>query len=110
MKIEISARKRDLQGTGPSRRMRTAGRVPGILYGGERAAVNIELDHKELTESSLLMRSIVSASRSTTESTRILPHFFASSRNGMESVTTTSSSAESAMRSTAPPESTGWVQ
>jgi large subunit ribosomal protein L25 len=48
MKIEISARKRELQGTGPSRRMRTAGRVPGILYGGERGAVNIELDHKEL--------------------------------------------------------------
>jgi large subunit ribosomal protein L25 len=48
MKIEISARRRELRGTGPSRRMRTAGRVPGILYGGERDAVNIELDHKEL--------------------------------------------------------------
>ena len=48
MKIEISARKRETRGTGASRRMRTAGRVPGILYGGERDAVNIELDHKEL--------------------------------------------------------------
>jgi large subunit ribosomal protein L25 len=48
MKIEISARKRETRGTGASRRMRTAGRVPGILYGGEGDAVNIELDHKEL--------------------------------------------------------------
>ena len=48
MKIEISARKREVRGTGASRRMRTAGRVPGILYGGDRDAVNIELDHKEL--------------------------------------------------------------
>ena len=48
MKIEISAKKRETRGTGASRRMRTAGRVPGILYGGEGGAVNIELDHKEL--------------------------------------------------------------
>jgi large subunit ribosomal protein L25 len=48
MKIEIEARKRDVRGTGASRRMRTAGRVPGILYGGDTGAVNIELDHKEL--------------------------------------------------------------
>ena len=48
MKIEVNARKRETRGTGSSRRMRTAGRVPGILYGGERDAVNIELDHKEL--------------------------------------------------------------
>ena len=48
MKIEISARKRDTKGTGSSRRMRNDGRVPGILYGGEGGAVNIELDHKEL--------------------------------------------------------------
>src|SRR5258706_1345236 len=48
MKIEISARKREVRGTGASRRMRTAGKVPGILYGGESEALNIELDHKEL--------------------------------------------------------------
>jgi large subunit ribosomal protein L25 len=48
MKIEISARKREVRGTGASRRLRRAGRVPGIVYGGEREAVNIELDHKEL--------------------------------------------------------------
>ena len=48
MKIEISARKRETRGTGASRRMRNDGRVPGILYGGEGGAVNIELDHNAL--------------------------------------------------------------
>jgi large subunit ribosomal protein L25 len=48
MAIEISARKRDHQGTGSSRRLRRTGRVPGILYGGEHEPVNIELDHKDL--------------------------------------------------------------
>ncbi|MDH4191684.1 MAG: 50S ribosomal protein L25/general stress protein Ctc [Betaproteobacteria bacterium] len=48
MKIEINAQKRVTQGTGASRRLRTAGRVPGIVYGGEKEAVNVELDHKDL--------------------------------------------------------------
>ena len=48
MTIEISANKRDGQGTGASRRLRRAGRVPGIVYGGEAQPVNIELDHKDL--------------------------------------------------------------
>ncbi len=48
MQIEISATKRGAQGTGASRRLRRAGRVPGILYGGKDAPVNIELDHNEL--------------------------------------------------------------
>ena len=48
MKIEISACERKVQGTGASRRLRRSGRVPGIVYGGETGAVNIELDHKEL--------------------------------------------------------------
>ena len=48
MAIEITARKREAQGTGPSRRLRIAGKVPGILYGGDQAPVNIELDHKDL--------------------------------------------------------------
>jgi len=46
--IEISARKRAAQGTGASRRLRSAGKVPGILYGGSTGAVNIELDHQAL--------------------------------------------------------------
>jgi large subunit ribosomal protein L25 len=48
MAIEISARKREAQGTGASRRLRSAGKVPGILYGGEKGAVNIVLDHQAL--------------------------------------------------------------
>ena len=48
MAIEISARKREIQGTGPARRLRRQGRVPGIVYGGEQGPVNIELDHKDL--------------------------------------------------------------
>ena len=48
MKIEINARKREAQGTGASRRLRRTGRVPGIIYGGEKGAMNIEFNHKEL--------------------------------------------------------------
>ena len=48
MAIEISAKKREAQGTGASRRLRRLGRVPGIVYGGSKDAVNIDLDHKEL--------------------------------------------------------------
>lgn len=48
MKIEISATQRKVQGTGASRRLRRAGKVPGVVYGGDQGAVNIELDHREL--------------------------------------------------------------
>ena len=48
MAIEISARKREAQGTGASRRLRRQGRVPGIVYGGEKGPLNIELDHQAL--------------------------------------------------------------
>jgi large subunit ribosomal protein L25 len=48
MKIEISATQRKVQGTGASRRLRRTGKVPGIVYGGDKGAVNIELDHREL--------------------------------------------------------------
>jgi large subunit ribosomal protein L25 len=48
MAIEISARKREIQGTGASRRMRRTGRVPGVLYGGDKNPLNLELDHKDL--------------------------------------------------------------
>src|SRR5216684_1568753 len=41
MAIEISARKREAQGTGASRRLRSAGKVPGVLYGGEKRALNM---------------------------------------------------------------------
>jgi len=45
MKIAIKAEKRALQGTGASRRLRRADKVPGILYGGGQDATAIELDH-----------------------------------------------------------------
>jgi len=48
MKFEINATPRNAQGTGASRRLRRAGKVPGIVYGGDQGAVNIELDHREL--------------------------------------------------------------
>lgn len=48
MQIEINAKKRDVQGTGASRRLRHAGRVPGIVYGGDQDAQAVDLDHKEL--------------------------------------------------------------
>jgi large subunit ribosomal protein L25 len=48
MAIEITARKRETQGTGAARRLRRKGMVPGIVYGGEKDALNIELDHKDL--------------------------------------------------------------
>jgi large subunit ribosomal protein L25 len=51
MKFEITAHKRETQGTGASRRLRRRGRVPGIVYGGEDGAVTIELDHKDLFQS-----------------------------------------------------------
>ncbi|MBX3675593.1 MAG: 50S ribosomal protein L25/general stress protein Ctc [Rhodocyclaceae bacterium] len=51
MKIEFNASKRELQGTGASRRLRRAGKVPGILYGGEAAAQPIDVDHNALFHS-----------------------------------------------------------
>jgi large subunit ribosomal protein L25 len=47
MAIEISATKRNVQGTGASRRLRKANRVPGVVY-GSGDAVMIELDHNTL--------------------------------------------------------------
>ena len=46
--IEVNAISRSLQGTGASRRLRRTGKVPGIVYGGEHPAQNIELDHNSL--------------------------------------------------------------
>ncbi|MGD9869841.1 MAG: 50S ribosomal protein L25/general stress protein Ctc [Thauera sp.] len=48
MQIEFKATKRDAQGTGASRRLRRAGQVPGIIYGGEGEALAITMDHNEL--------------------------------------------------------------
>lgn len=46
--MQIEAIARSKQGTGASRRLRNAGRVPGIVYGGDKPAEAIELDHNTL--------------------------------------------------------------
>jgi large subunit ribosomal protein L25 len=48
MQIEVNAQKRTKQGTGASRRLRREGKTPGIVYGGDKPAVVIELDHNAL--------------------------------------------------------------
>jgi large subunit ribosomal protein L25 len=48
MPFELNTQKRTQQGSGASRRLRRANRVPGILYGGSAAPESIELDHNEL--------------------------------------------------------------
>jgi large subunit ribosomal protein L25 len=45
--MKFVAFERSLQGTGASRRLRTAGKVPGIVYGAGQPAM-IELDHNAL--------------------------------------------------------------
>jgi len=48
MEIIVQAKKRESQGTGASRRLRRAGTVPGIVYGGHKEAISLEFDHKSL--------------------------------------------------------------
>ena len=48
MQIEIIANKRESKGTGASRRLRRAGKIPGIVYGGNTEPASIELDHRLL--------------------------------------------------------------
>jgi len=48
MKIQINANVRELKGTGASRRLRHAGKTPGVLYGGDKEATSLEIDSKEL--------------------------------------------------------------
>ena len=48
MKIEVVAFPRTRQGTGASRRLRTSGRVPGIIYGADKPVQSVELDQNAL--------------------------------------------------------------
>ena len=48
MQIQFKATKRDAQGTGASRRLRRAGQLPGIIYGGTGEALPVTFDHNEL--------------------------------------------------------------
>jgi large subunit ribosomal protein L25 len=51
MFMKVVAQVRELQGTGASRRLRRAGKVPGIVYGSSAKPVAIELDHNGLFHS-----------------------------------------------------------
>jgi large subunit ribosomal protein L25 len=46
--MKVVAFPRTEQGSGASRRLRTAGQTPGIIYGGTSKPVNIKLDHNAL--------------------------------------------------------------
>ena len=43
---EIKVERRTDEGKGASRRLRRSGKIPAIVYGGELAPVNIQLDHE----------------------------------------------------------------
>ena len=48
MTYTIEAQSRPQQGTGASRRLRKAGKLPGIVYGGSKEPQAIELDHNSM--------------------------------------------------------------
>lgn len=48
MQFELNAQARTLQGSGASRRLRRAKKVPAIIYGGTAAPEMVELDHNDL--------------------------------------------------------------
>ncbi|MFT4248410.1 MAG: 50S ribosomal protein L25/general stress protein Ctc [Pseudomonas sp.] len=45
---EIKVQRREDEGKGASRRLRRAGQIPAIVYGGDLKPVNIQLDHEEV--------------------------------------------------------------
>ncbi|HJD44702.1 MAG TPA: 50S ribosomal protein L25/general stress protein Ctc [Candidatus Paenalcaligenes intestinipullorum] len=46
--MKFSASTRDVQGSGASRRLRRAGQVPAIIYGGDKEPQVIALDHNQI--------------------------------------------------------------
>ncbi|RZS85324.1 50S ribosomal protein L25/general stress protein Ctc [Pigmentiphaga kullae] len=46
--MQFNATSRSVQGSSASRRLRRAGRVPAIVYGGDAAPLSVELDHNEI--------------------------------------------------------------
>ncbi|GAA5232671.1 50S ribosomal protein L25/general stress protein Ctc [Verticiella sediminum] len=46
--MQFNATTRSVQGSSASRRLRRAGRVPAIVYGGEGQPLSVELDHNEI--------------------------------------------------------------
>lgn len=49
--MKFNATSRSTQGTSASRRLRRAGRVPAIVYGGTADAASVDLDHNEIFHS-----------------------------------------------------------
>ena len=45
---EIKVERREQHGQGASRRLRRAGSVPGIVYGGDRAPASVQFNHNEI--------------------------------------------------------------
>jgi len=43
--FEVNAQKREAKGTGASRRLRRAGKIPGIIYGGDKEPAMVTFDH-----------------------------------------------------------------
>ena len=46
--FELTAEARDLQGKGASRRLRRAGKIPAIVYGGDKDPAAIQVDHNDV--------------------------------------------------------------
>ena len=44
----VNAEPRDEQGTGASRRLRRTGRLPAIVYGGNKPPKSLSVNHNEL--------------------------------------------------------------
>ena len=47
----LKAEKRNDLGTGASRRLRRAGQIPAIIYGGDKEAVSVIMDHDKVLHS-----------------------------------------------------------
>ena len=48
--IELNVEKRSTTGKGEARRVRAAGRIPGVVYGANKPNVPISLDRKALAD------------------------------------------------------------
>ena len=59
MTIEINAVKRDVKGTGASRRLRRAGSVPGVVYGGVKKQLHWNLTVKNCSCNSVTKLSML---------------------------------------------------
>ncbi|ASG68145.1 50S ribosomal protein L25 [Francisella halioticida] len=47
----LKAERRDDLGTGASRRLRRAGKIPAVIYGGDKEAISVVMDHDKVLHS-----------------------------------------------------------